>query len=263
MRKNIVCFLLVIIFAVSLLPNKNIFAEGEKEPKKLTTITSVSELRKCLQKKDRKLSEKEKLKIKQTTDTEVLQTQQKNEIEEALEIASQINPEDLQIKENNDSTTSLEEKYTLSDGGTTTISLKDEKEQELLSCGSYTKNSVKTKNFGNRLFTATVVVEHSLYPDSKLYLKFHYSIGKYGLRARYAESASDSYGVVTVSEGTPKITDKYAQKNGNDINAVCSYKVSISVGGWHVVSTNYHLDAMVKLIKLYSKSAKVYQHTKW
>ena len=31
-----------------------------------------------------------------------------------------------------------------------------------------------------------------------------------------------------MSEGTPKITDKYAQKNGNDINAVCSYKVSIS-----------------------------------
>ena len=116
----------------------------------------------------------------------------------------------------------------MKDVGATTITLKDEKEHELVSTGSYTKNTVRTKKFGNRMFTATVVVEHTLYPDSKLHLKFHYSIGKYGLRARYAESGSDSFGVVTVSEGTPKITDKYAQKNGNDINAVCSYKVSIS-----------------------------------
>lgn len=142
----------------------------------------------------------------------MLQKQQKGEIEEALEIASKINPEDLKIRVNNDTETVFEGKYTLKDGGSTTITLKDEKEHELLSTGSYIKNTVRTKKFGNRMFTATVVVEHTLYPDSKLHLKFHYSIGKYGLRARYAESGSDSFGVVTVSEGTPKITDKYAQK---------------------------------------------------
>lgn len=142
----------------------------------------------------------------------MLQKQQKGEIEEALEIASKINPEDLKIRVNNDTETVFEGKYTLKDGGSTTITLKDEKEHELLSTGSYIKNTVRTKKIGNRMFTATVVVEHTLYPDSKLHLKFHYSIGKYGLRARYAESGSDSFGVVTVSEGTPKITDKYAQK---------------------------------------------------
>lgn len=246
-----------------MLPNKIIFAEKKNENKKNPSITRLTDLRKNLKKKDGNLSKLEKSKIIEITDDEVLQKQQKGEIEEALEIASKINPEDLKIRVNNDTETIFEGKYTLKDGGSTTITLKDEKEHELLSTGSYTKNTVRTKKFGNRMFTATVVVEHTLYPDSKLHLKFHYSIGKYGLRARYAESGSDSFGVVTVSEGTPKITDKYAQKNGNDINAVCSYKVSISAAGWHVVSTTYHLDAMVKLIKLYSKSAQVYQHTKW
>ena len=63
MRKKLMCYLLIVIFLVSVLPNKIIFAEKKNQNKKNPSITRLSDLRKNIKKKEGNLSKQEKSKI--------------------------------------------------------------------------------------------------------------------------------------------------------------------------------------------------------
>jgi len=63
MRTRIICYLLIVIFSISMLPNKIIFAERKSDDKKNPSITKLSDLRRNLKQKRGNLSKQEKLKI--------------------------------------------------------------------------------------------------------------------------------------------------------------------------------------------------------
>ncbi|GGJ76380.1 hypothetical protein [Virgibacillus salexigens] len=118
-----------------------------------------------------------------------------------------------------------------------------------------------TKGFGDRRYTATYKVYHVAYPDTTLKLVNRYNISKSGLKMT-SVGTGGTYAVfpTTVNPKSDRITDKYAQKEGWDINGQADYVVT--VGGYNgigLVTKTYTIRSTIKLVDLYSSSAYVLQ----
>ena len=248
-RKNIFVIVMIVIclfvgninytYAIPTKNKNNSYKELEKEIEKA--------------KKDNKITNAEKEKMKSNFSNEALAKNQAEEIEAAMKVVEKTDFDDMNVVYDDENVTMMEKDITLENGNHVKLEICDYPEASILEKGDYWYWQAMKKKYGNRRFDAVLYIEHTLWPDSTLKIYFHYKVGDYGLKARYAESASTSYGPISIEEGNPKITDAKAEKEGWDMNAICKYKVKISAAGVDIAQTTYNLEAIVYLQTLNKK----------
>lgn len=136
---------------------------------------NMDKLRKDIRKayKDDRVTKEEKSKIKNEYSEEVIAMQQADEIDEAISLVEKLDISSMKCISNDTDEIIKEKEYHLKDGGKAKIVITDEAEKSILSKGDYTVNIKKSKNYGNRLYTATLYIEHALYPDTELVIYFY------------------------------------------------------------------------------------------
>lgn len=220
--------------------------------------------------------EKEKGEVKdirmdiiEQTDPQIYKELQQMVYEEAIEKVTGVTSEVRLSLDKESEPVVKTETIELESGGVVEVELKDEPDTEAIETGSSILNLfcepvyAVNKAYGNRKYTATFVVKHLLYPDSKLVLATGYKIGNYGLKTRYANTVgTKGIGVVSISSSA-WITDDVATGVGADINAKGNYDIHfgpLPSIGITAITANAKLTSYVKLT--YINKAKKYADVK-
>jgi len=125
----------------------------------------------------------------------------------------------------------------------------------------FTTFATTTKGFGDRKYTASYDFYHFMYPDTHFRLINRYKINKSGLTMNSLSTAGTSAVIpTTVAVRRTTITDKYAEKEGWDINGLADYNLTqVGYNGVGLISLDISIRSTIKLDTLYSSSAKVSQ----
>lgn len=148
----------------------------------------------------------------------------------------------------------------LEDGSTIVLGSTDESDSVSGSISTlsaeFSPYTGRTKEYGNRKYTAWVKLKSVGVTMATLKLVNHYSVGDYGLKMRSADVAGTNGTWLSGVDASAVILDKKAEKVGYDINAKGTYKLTGKVNNGYVSITSYIiLDGLNKT----KKTARVWQ----